>query len=61
MQAKVQVGYSISRPIIPDEAFSTVVVSAHDDIEAELIATQMVASRDYCEMPTSSKILEVVL
>lgn len=61
IQATVVVGWTSSRPVIPDEHFSTVVLTAPSEHEAELLATQLVASRPCCEMPTSSVITAVVL
>lgn len=50
----VLVGYTVRRPVVPDERFSRVVVAADWGIEATLIAAQVVAVHPYCEMVTST-------
>lgn len=52
----VDVGWTSSRPVVPDEHFSRVNVLAYSRTEAELIALQMVACRPQCQMPTSSTV-----
>lgn len=54
----VRVGWTSQRPLKPDEHVSTVVVTAEDVINANLVACQMVACRPECEMVTSSGIVE---
>lgn len=61
MIATVRVGWTSSRPIRVDEHLTTVVVAAKDEIDANLLACQMVACRPECEMATSSGIVEVEL
>ena len=59
----VDVGWTSRRPVIPDQHTARVVVSAYDEREAQLVAAQMVtavgAGRGGCEMPTSTRIVEV--
>ena len=45
MRIAVRVGYSVHRPIIPDECFTHVVVEAGGWNEASLLAAQVVAAR----------------
>jgi hypothetical protein len=51
----IEVGYTVSRPVIPDEAYALVVVSSDDALDAELAACQIVAC--HCVMPTSSAVV----
>ena len=59
----VDVGWASVRPIVPDQHTARVVVSAHDEHEAALVAAQMVTAvgegHGGCEMPTSTTIVEV--
>ncbi|MGN6575268.1 MAG: hypothetical protein ACTHKG_06250 [Nocardioides sp.] len=63
----VEVGWTSSRPIRPDEHVSTVQVAAPDEVAATLLAAQVVASapawlavgRPGCEMPTSTRVVAV--
>ncbi len=66
MIATVAVGFTVSRPIVPDERMARVRVAvplpslAHlpaAEVEATLLAAQIVAaSAPGCEMPTSTTI-----
>lgn len=56
MTFTVQVGYTTTRPVVPDEHTAFVIVSAKHDREAMLIAAQMVGS--LCEMVTRTTIVE---
>lgn len=69
MIVRVLVGFTTSRPIVPDEHFAAVIVHVdcprHEDIpraecEAELLAIAIVCADTSVEMPTSSAI-EAVL
>jgi hypothetical protein len=53
----VVVGFSLGRPIIPDQFLALVEVQADSGREAQLIASQMVAT--HSAMPTSTEILSV--
>ena len=57
----IDVGWTSSRPVIPDEHVRRVVVSSTDGTgrEATLVAAQMVACDPRCEMPTSTTIVGV--
>ena len=55
----VDVGFTTSRPVKPDEHMSRVHVAADTENEAHLTALQMVASRPGVEMPTSSRTYRV--
>ena len=59
----VDVGWADARPIVPDARTTRVQVAAHDEHEAALVAAQMVCAigggRGGCEMPTSTRIVEV--
>jgi hypothetical protein len=65
----VRVGWTSSRPIVPDQHVSQVVVWAADEVEASLVAAQIVAAVDRpsvsgrpgCVMPTRTAVLEVRL
>lgn len=52
----VEVGYSVRRPIVPDEGVRRVLVAARSDSEAVLVAAQMVAGS--VEMVTSAVLLD---
>lgn len=60
----VDVGWTNSRPVIPDQHTSRVTVLAASGQEAELIALSMVSGRPTpegwkpCEMPTSSTVID---
>jgi hypothetical protein len=53
----VAVGWTSSRPVVPDEHTTYVVVSAATETDAVLAAAQMVASDPRCVMPTSTLLL----
>ena len=59
----VDVGWTSTRPLVPDEHTTRVRVAAHDEHEAALMAAQVVCAigggRGGCEMPTSTRIVEV--
>jgi hypothetical protein len=57
----VDVGFTTSRPVKPDEHMSRVQVLAGSDHDAHLTALHMVSGRPGVVMPTSSKIHEVEL
>lgn len=54
----MRVGYTTTRPVVPDEHFTTVVVTAENETDAKLLAAQLVAAR--CEMVTSTEIIELL-
>ena len=57
----VDVGWTDVRPIRIGQHVTRVHVSAQDEWEAQLVAAQMVrAIGPQCEMPTSTRIVEVV-
>lgn len=53
----VDVGFTTSRPVKPDEHTSRVTVAADDHLDAQWLATAMVSGRHGVEMPTSSHIV----
>ncbi len=55
---RVDVGWTSSRPVIPDEHVRRVSVDARNAVEAKLIAAQMVSCDPRCEMPTSTRMVE---
>jgi len=57
----VDVGWTSSRPVVPDEHVTRVVVATTEDTgrDATLVAAQMVACRRGCEMPTSTRVVGV--
>lgn len=57
----VDVGFTTSRPIIPDQHVSRVMVAADNDIDAQLIAMHMVTVRPNVQMPTSATIVAVAV
>ncbi len=57
----IQVGWTSTRPVRPDEHTAWVHVWASTETEAQLVAAQMVACRPGCEMPTSTRILDLVM
>jgi hypothetical protein len=63
MIVTVQVGFTVSRPVVPDEHFAYVNVIGDTEIECSLIATQIVACTprlgQSVQMPTSSKIIDM--
>lgn len=59
MIVTVIVGFTTSRPVVPDEHFAKVVVAADSEEEGTLIAAQIVAC--HCEMPTSTEIVDLIL
>lgn len=61
MLVSVVVGWTSSRPVIPDEHLSLIVQDAVDEQDASLMAAQWVASRPRCQMPTSTSVVAVVL
>jgi hypothetical protein len=68
----VRVGWTTSRPVVPDEHVSWIVLEAASEVEATLVAAQWAASRErvewvghkqvtrYVEMPTSARVVEVL-
>ncbi|MEO6156399.1 MAG: hypothetical protein ABIQ39_02080 [Ilumatobacteraceae bacterium] len=54
----IEVGWTSTRPIRPDEHRSTFVIMAESGHAAELCALQWAASRPTCEMPTSSIVID---
>jgi len=59
MEATVRVGFTMTRPVIPDEFFAHVIVAGSSETEMTLIAAQMVAC--HVEMVTSTEIIELVM
>jgi hypothetical protein len=59
MEALVEVGYCEGRPVVPDERWTLVRAWAVDEVDARLLACQVVAAR--VEMVTSAAIVELVL
>ena len=55
MEYSVKVGYSTTRPVVPDNFHAFVIVEARNTNEAQLIAAQMVGG--LCEMVTSTQIV----
>lgn len=53
----IEVGFSTSRPIIPDQHIAHITLMANSLNEAMLIAAQIVAT--HSEMPTSTKLIGV--
>jgi hypothetical protein len=49
----VDVGWTSTRPVRPDQHTSRVTVAADTGHQAELLALSMVAARPECVMPTS--------
>lgn len=60
----VEVGWTNTRPVRPDEHRSRVTLMAHTGAGAELLALSMVSARAGtpgirpCEMPTSSTVID---
>jgi hypothetical protein len=54
----LDVGFTTVRPVIPDQHHARVVVSVHDEIEATLVAAQIVACGRAVEMVTSTAITD---
>jgi len=54
----IEVGYTVSRPVVPDERVSWVLVSAETVTDACLTAAQMVACRRGVVMPTSTVLVD---
>lgn len=71
MLVSVLVGYTTSRPVIPDEHHTLIVQDCTSETEACLLAAQWVASKEWIvregnrevtrrvEMPTSTKVLAI--
>lgn len=59
--ATIVVGWSSHRPIRPDEHSSTVVVTGSTQIDCELAAAQIVATRRQCEMVTRISTIDIVI
>lgn len=63
-QFTVHVGWTNTRPVVPEQHTSSVTLMAEDALEAEWLAIAMVAGRTPppgfapCEMPTSSVIVD---
>jgi hypothetical protein len=57
MKATVRVGYTMSRPVVPDEFFAYVLTCGETETELTLIAAQMIAC--HAEMVTSTEIIEL--
>ena len=55
----VQVGWTSSRPVRPDEHLSQVALLAGSEREAHLVAAQWVLANPNAVMPTSTKTLLV--
>lgn len=53
----IRVGFTTSRPIIPDQHFSYITLMANSLNEAMLIAAQIAAT--HSEMPTSTTLISV--
>lgn len=54
----VEVGWTSTRPVRPDQHVSRVTVWAVNAAEAELLALAMVAARPSCVMPTGSVVTD---
>lgn len=59
MLVHVLVGWTSSRPVIPDEHTHLIVVDCPTETAATLLAAQWVAHRPGCQMPTSTKVLRI--
>lgn len=55
----VQVGWTTSRPVRPNEHLSTLIILATSEREAHLIAAQWTLANPHTTMPTSTKTLLV--
>lgn len=60
MIARVLVGCTTVRPVIPDQEMRIVLVAGDTEAQCSLLATQIVASHPEVEMPTSSTILDIL-
>jgi hypothetical protein len=57
MEYRVQVWWTETRPIVPDEFTAVVVVAAEDTTDAQLCALQIAMCHDGVEMVTRSLVL----
>jgi len=57
MIVRVLVGYTVSRPVVPDELAALYVVDAPTEVAGRLLACQWAASRPGVVMPTSAVVL----
>lgn len=65
MIAIVLVGVAVSRPVVVDETFRKVLIAGDSEQDCLLLAAQMVTHSNVwylndVEMPTSSKILDIL-
>lgn len=56
----VRVGFTVTRPIVPDEHYAWVRVLADNHLEATLVAAYMTICWPWCCMVTSTEIVDVV-
>lgn len=59
LSALVEVGFTSRRPVVPDQHITRVWVAADTEVEACLVAAQVIACR--YEMVTSTRIVKLIL